>query len=141
MGISCLYPYPGEMLSSTVARIVKYTSLSLKQIDRLTGHHLRYRHNGAFCPELLEFFNEMLEDRISVMDLVYSNTIFPMVMPFASERTFEQYRQIENWPRTNKIDKESISISWRRAHHYQQTIQPNYLCHWRQINQCAASCL
>ena len=115
MGISCLYPYPGEMLSSTVARIVKYTSLSLKQIDRLTGHHLRYRHNGAFCPELLEFFNEMLEDRISVMDLVYSNTIFPMVMPFASERTFEQYRQIENWPRTNKIDKESISISWRRA--------------------------
>ena len=77
MGISCLYPYPGEMLSSTVARIVKYTSLSLKQIDRLTGHHLRYRHNGAFCPELLEFFNEMLEDRISVMDLVYSNTIFP----------------------------------------------------------------
>ncbi len=114
MGLCCVYPYPGEMLSSAVARIVRYTSLSLVQIDKLTGYNLRYRHNGAFCSELLGFFNEMTEGRLSVIDMVYANTIFPMVMQFASEKIAEQHRQLENWSKISKAERESLSISWRR---------------------------
>ncbi len=85
MGIPCPYPYPGEMLNGTLARIRRRAGLPLSEIERLSGYHVRFRHDGAFCMELLAFFDDKFEGRRSIWELACSNTIFPMVMPFAAE--------------------------------------------------------
>lgn len=68
--------------------------MPLSEIERLTGYHVRFRHSGALCPELLAFFGNNLEGRKSIRELACSNTIFPMVMPFAAEKTIEQYQRL-----------------------------------------------
>jgi len=98
MGIPCPYPYPGEMLNGTLARISRRAGLPLSEIERLSGYHVRFRHDGAFCMELLAFFDDKFEGRRSIWELACSNTIFPMVMPFAAEKTIKQYNPPVEWP-------------------------------------------
>lgn len=114
------------MLSGAIARIIEHTSLPLTQIDRLTSRHLRYSHNGAFSSELLGFFYASLElgkrteakdvkIKKTALGLACSNTIFPMVMPFASEKIQKLHDQIENWPSLSEAQRRSVEIHWRRV--------------------------
>jgi hypothetical protein len=112
MGIPCPYPYPGEMLNGTLARISRRAGLPISEIERLSGYHVRFRHDGAFCMELLAFFDDKFEGRRSIWELACSNTIFPMVMPFAAEKTIKQYKSLTR--QSIRPDGRFYNIGWRK---------------------------
>ena len=83
-------PYKGEILTGTLARQMRYLSLTYANIRTL----IKFPHNpslGALHSGLVLYFYNMLDGTVSLREILMQNTMLPLLMSFDSRKVSEKF--------------------------------------------------
>lgn len=82
-GLPTPRPYPGEMLNSTLARMMRYYDMPYHCLSKLMGFSST-PFNGALSPEIIKFFHFSLDGNVSVKQLLLKNSVMPLLTMFGA---------------------------------------------------------